>query len=474
MNAACKRAIDVVLAATGLVLAAPVMLVIALLLKMEEKAEVIFSQQRLGREGKPFRIHKFRKFPSNWGTKGPGVTVAGDARMTRIGAILERTKLDELPQLWNILKGEMSFVGPRPESMRYAELFKGEYAGVLDHVPGIFGPNQVEFRNESAMYPADESPEDFYKRELFPRKARNDLEYFSRANCLQDLVWIFRGLTASLVGVVDWRKLMGLHAKILFSDVTAAMLAWCLANLTLFQVHDLQGMEHPFFSGFALFPPVVLAVMFLGGGYSHPARFFSFSDAKRLALIASFSWALGFAIFTDSLDRGTSLMLLPLGWLYLLFFMAAVRMLARMKWEKEKDCGCAEMPSFNLLIYGAGKRGGALLSWVKYGSDVLAPVGFLDDNADLHGKRIFGLKVMGSERDISTLVSVHGITHIWMTFIPDDDKRERMSALCCGLGLELDIIPEAYPFSRYARREHGHGVGEVSPGTELEGGSKCV
>lgn len=474
MNAACKRAIDFVLAATGLVLAAPVMLVIALLLKMEEKADVIFSQQRLGREGKPFRIHKFRKFPSSWGTKGPGVTVAGDARMTRIGAILERTKLDELPQLWNILKGEMSFVGPRPESMRYADLFKGEFAGVLDHVPGIFGPNQVEFRNESAMYPADESPEDFYKRELFPRKARNDLEYFSRANCLQDLVWIFRGVAASLIGVVDWRRLMGLHAKILLSDVTAAMLAWGLANFTLFPVHDLEILGLPFYRGFALFPLVVLAVMFFGGGYYHPARFFSFSDAKRLGLIASFSWALGFAIFTDSLDRGISMVLLPLGWLYLLFFMTASRMLARMKWEKEKACSCVEKPSFNLLIYGAGKRGGALANWVKYGSDVLAPVGFLDDNPDLHGKRVFGLKVMGSERDISTLVTVHGITNIWMTFIPDDDKRERMAALCCELGIEFDIIPEAYPFSMYARREHGSGSGEVSPGTALDSGAKCV
>ena len=89
------------------------------------------------------------KFAPHWGDSGPGVTVRGDLRMTNIGAILERTKLDELPQLWNILKGEMSFVGPRPESLRFAHLFKGDVAGVLRHIPGLFGPSQIAFRNES-------------------------------------------------------------------------------------------------------------------------------------------------------------------------------------------------------------------------------------------------------------------------------------------------------------------------------------
>jgi hypothetical protein len=82
------------------------------------------------------------------------VTVAGDVRMTRVGRFLERSKLDELPQLWNILLGEMSFVGPRPESLRYQDLFQAEFARVLDFKPGIFGPNQVAFRNESGMYPS--------------------------------------------------------------------------------------------------------------------------------------------------------------------------------------------------------------------------------------------------------------------------------------------------------------------------------
>ncbi|OAD21195.1 bacterial sugar transferase, partial [Candidatus Thiomargarita nelsonii] len=119
----CKRIIDLVFSLLGLLLAAPLMLLIALFIRMDSPGSVFFSQKRLGLKGRHFMVHKFRKFPSDWGSAGPGVTVAGDARMTKVGKFLERTKLDELPQLWNILLGEMSFVGPRPESLRYADLF---------------------------------------------------------------------------------------------------------------------------------------------------------------------------------------------------------------------------------------------------------------------------------------------------------------------------------------------------------------
>ena len=151
-----KRLLDIALSVTGLLIAAPVMLVIAIFIRIDSPGKVIFSQKRLGKNKNYFFIHKFRKFPDDWGTKGSGVTTQGDVRMTSVGAFLERTKLDELPQLWNILKGEMSFVGPRPESTRYEALFTDGYEKLLDFTPGIFGPNQVAFRNESEMYPADE------------------------------------------------------------------------------------------------------------------------------------------------------------------------------------------------------------------------------------------------------------------------------------------------------------------------------
>lgn len=203
MNQNRKRIIDVTLASIGLAIAFPFMAITVLLVWLDSPSNVIFTQERLGFRGKRFRLYKFRKFPVHLKDEGPYVTVAGDTRMTRIGAILERTKLDELPQLWNILKGEMSFVGPRPETLNHVNLFIEKYGAVLDYIPGIFGPNQVAFRNESRVYPPDEDPEMFYRRILFPQKAESDIRYFQKANCLTDIIWMIKGIRAIIAGLVN-------------------------------------------------------------------------------------------------------------------------------------------------------------------------------------------------------------------------------------------------------------------------------
>jgi lipopolysaccharide/colanic/teichoic acid biosynthesis glycosyltransferase len=197
MYALSKRIFDLAFAIVLLIISAPLMGGIALLVWLESPGNVFFCQERLGVHGRRFWLRKFRKFPAHWGDSGPAVTVRGDLRRTMIGRILERTKLDELPQLWNILKGEMSFVGPRPESLRFAHLFKGDAAGVLRHIPGLFGPTQIAFRNESQLYPADRDPEGYYQEVLFPQKARLDIEYFQKANCLTDEMFFNRFREAS-------------------------------------------------------------------------------------------------------------------------------------------------------------------------------------------------------------------------------------------------------------------------------------
>jgi len=203
----CKRITDVCLASVWLLLASPIFVLVSLLIWIDDPGSILFVQTRLGLNGKPFRLLKFRKFSTKCGDNGPGVTVARDARMTAIGAFIERTKIDELPQLWNILKGEMSFVGPRPESMCFADLYQGEYVRLLDFLPGLFGPCQIAFRNESALYPKDENPEVFYRSVLFQKKAKIDLDYFARSASDVGFSWIFRGLWVTLAGAINWREL---------------------------------------------------------------------------------------------------------------------------------------------------------------------------------------------------------------------------------------------------------------------------
>jgi lipopolysaccharide/colanic/teichoic acid biosynthesis glycosyltransferase len=191
-----RRGLDIAMALSILVVIAPAIVLIALAIIFDSPGPVLFSQVRLGRDGRPFRLLKFRKFYHRLECRGCDLTQKNDARMTRVGRLLERTKLDEIPQLWNVLAGEMSIVGPRPESMVFADCFAGSFRHVLDHTPGLLGPNQVFFRNESKYFPPDRDPHEFYRTVLFPVKARNDLAYFPRRNLRSDIVWMFRGASA--------------------------------------------------------------------------------------------------------------------------------------------------------------------------------------------------------------------------------------------------------------------------------------
>jgi lipopolysaccharide/colanic/teichoic acid biosynthesis glycosyltransferase len=191
-----RRMLDITVAGVGLTLFFPVMVLIAGAILIESGRPILFSQIRLGQGGRHFRMYKFRKFYEQRGSRGRLLTMKNDSRMTPLGYLLQRTKLDELPQLWNILKGEMSVVGPRPESLDFADCFVDAYVGVLAYKPGIFGPNQVFFRNEGSIFTGNSDPEGFYRDILFPLKARVDLAYYPRRSILSDLKWILRGLIA--------------------------------------------------------------------------------------------------------------------------------------------------------------------------------------------------------------------------------------------------------------------------------------
>jgi lipopolysaccharide/colanic/teichoic acid biosynthesis glycosyltransferase len=137
-------------------------------------------------------MYKFRKFGPRCGCDGSPLTLQEDDRLTAVGRVLAATKLDELPQLWNVFRGDMSLVGPRPESLSFSDCFRDGFERVLDHKPGVFGPCQVLFRHESKLYPADALAADYYREVLFPAKARIDLAYFPRRTLVSDFGWIAR------------------------------------------------------------------------------------------------------------------------------------------------------------------------------------------------------------------------------------------------------------------------------------------
>lgn len=330
--ATVKRGLDVGLALIGLVVGAPLMALIAIGLKLDSKGPVIFSQQRLGRHGRVFRMFKFRKFPADWGTAGAAVTVSGDARMTRFGRFLERSKFDEIPQLWNILKGEMSFVGPRPETLNFEDLFVGELRRVHDFTPGIFGPNQVAFRNEAELYPPDRDPETYYREVLFPQKARADIAYFSRATVAGDLGWIIAGLWTSVVGVANWGRLFRQRGRAVLMDLAFIELAWTAAFAFRFGAVPPEQQLTAWLHGTWLIPLVTLPLMILGGTYRSVVRHFAVGDALRLAVSCTFGVAVAGLLLLGLFERNVAISVFPLGLTFAVLVMVVARLYFRERW----------------------------------------------------------------------------------------------------------------------------------------------
>lgn len=166
---------------TGLILLAPLLLGVAAAIKLEDGGPVFYRQERIGQGGKPFRILKFRTMTPDADRQGGPLTVGADARITRTGRWLRRFKLDELPQLFNVLRGEMGLVGPRPEVPRYVALYTAEQAEVLRLRPGITDAASIAYRNENDLLPRSPDPEAFYIEHIMPNKIRINLEFAAGA-----------------------------------------------------------------------------------------------------------------------------------------------------------------------------------------------------------------------------------------------------------------------------------------------------
>ncbi len=182
-----KRTFDLVSAGIGVVLLVPLLALLALLIKAEDGGPVFFRQERVGYRGRPFRIWKFRTMIRDAEARGLPLTVGRDPRVTRIGAWLRRLKLDELPQLFNALAGDMTLVGPRPEVPRYVATYGAAERRVLELVPGVTDEASIRYSDESTILAATVDPERVYVEEILREKIRLNLKYAARATVWTDL-----------------------------------------------------------------------------------------------------------------------------------------------------------------------------------------------------------------------------------------------------------------------------------------------
>lgn len=191
LNDFVKRTFDVVMSSIGLIVLSPFFLIISLLIKMDSKGPVLFKQERVGRYEKNFKILKFRTMVTDAEKKGAQITIGRDSRITKVGHLLRKSKLDELPQLINVFKGDMSLVGPRPEVPKYTQYYNKVQKKIFEIRPGITDYASIKYRDENEILALSSEPEKTYIEEIMVDKLKLNLDYLQKRSLLTDIKIIF-------------------------------------------------------------------------------------------------------------------------------------------------------------------------------------------------------------------------------------------------------------------------------------------
>lgn len=199
-----KRTFDIVISSIALTVLAPLLVAIAVAVRLDSPGPALFRQCRVGKSGKDFTILKFRSMHHTIADQnGPKITAAGDSRVTRLGRLLRRTKLDELPQLWNVVRGDMSLVGPRPEVPEYVATYDESQREILQYRPGITCPSSLDMIDEEELLAASDNPQRYYREVLLPRKLSIAQRYAENARVTSDIVILFK--TAARIASIRTR-----------------------------------------------------------------------------------------------------------------------------------------------------------------------------------------------------------------------------------------------------------------------------
>ncbi|EOR24643.1 sugar transferase [Clostridium sartagoforme AAU1] len=197
-NELIKRIFDFLASMLGILILSPVLLIVAIAIKIDSKGNILFLQKRIGRNGIPFYIYKFRTMVSDAEKLGKQITVGKDNRITNVGSILRKYKIDELPQLFNVLKGDMSLVGPRPEVPKYVQMYTESERKVLEVRPGITDLASLRYKDENDILGKVDNPEEYYINVIMKDKLKLNLEYIEKSNLIFDISLIFKTIIKCL------------------------------------------------------------------------------------------------------------------------------------------------------------------------------------------------------------------------------------------------------------------------------------
>lgn len=403
-----KRAFDIIFSAAGILALSPLLALIAIVIKATSQGPVIFRHERMGRDFKPFGLFKFRSMYDARGPAGPSITVGGDARITPVGAFLRKTKLDELPQLFNVLLGHMSLVGPRPEVREYVEEYRDEYAKILKVKPGMTDLASLSFRNEEEMLRGKADPEDFYRSHILPEKLKLSKEYVQKASLRYDLQLILltmlkvaypENLVERLVGT------LALYRRMII--ISSELGVFALANFLSFFIRfdgQIPGSELLLFAGFL---PLVLLVrvtfLFIFSTYKGLWRYASTLDMLRIATsvtAGSLFIFIGIRYVFGEIAYPKSIYVID--WLLCMIFLAGIRFVRQLH---EKVMSSENRYKKKVLIIGAGDTANIVIRNLSQSPNSTVRVaGLIDDNPRKKGVQIHGIPVLGSINDLGVIV----------------------------------------------------------------------
>lgn len=484
-----KRLFDIVASLLALLVLSPGLGIIALALRLEKPGPILYRATRVGKDGRTFVMFKFRTMVDGPASDaGPRVTARDDPRITRLGAFLRRTKLNELPQLWNVLRGDMSLVGPRPEDPEFVAHYTAEEREVLSVRPGITSPAAVLYRNEEELLRYASATES-YLGEIMPTKLRLDLLYVRRRSFLLDLDVLLSTVLALLPGVGRAAPeaagiFVGPVQRLVRQRVPWFALDWLTALIAIAAAGLIWRAAWPLDLGWerALVGALAMAL--------------AFSLTNRLLRVQHTAWryassqevidlALSTALSTGLIVGADRLLMtqphLPLGMLLLTGLLALVGFIAaRYRHRLLSGLACRLRPTLGLarervLVVGGGEAG-QLMVWLLQngaGARALQVVGIVDDDLWKRGERIHRVRVLGDRTAIPALVQAYDVGLIVFAIHHiAPSEREAILDLCRSTPARVVLVPDvvglltqlarsaAHPESRFEKGS----VGERSDG----------
>lgn len=444
-----KRIFDFALALLGLAFLSPLFLAIAALIKFESRGPVFFHQKRVGRNFRTFYLYKFRSMVHGAPANGPLITVSGDPRVTRVGRILRKFKLDELPQLINVLKGDMSLVGPRPEVRKYVRKFSKDYRTILSVRPGITDIASLTFRDEEAVLKGKEDPEDYYINYVLPEKIKLAKEYVNRASLRKDINLII--LTVLKIGYPAALIEKSIESLSFFRRPVVILIelaVFVFANYFAFLIRFDGAIPAMEFDLFASYLPVYVAIrlVFLFA-FSIDKGLWRYVSATDLFNIGN-SLAVGSVLFFLAVHYVFGATAYPksifvLDWFLNMFFLIGLRFAKKFH---DKLVSVEDISKKRAIIVGAGDAAELLIRDIA--NSQYSPykiLGFVDDNPRKKGLVIRGLSVLGTRDELPELIKTDEPDELILA-IPSlsDNKLGVMVEQLRSYGIPVKIMPSLY------------------------------